>query len=70
MVDHHAKQNIAYGFHAGYNLTNGSNYVDIGNVGVAGESGAIRIGSSSTQSAKVYPELVIRDENGRIDGVL
>ena len=136
--------NIAEGWHAGYNLTTGSNNIDIGNVGVAAESGAIRIGTTGTQTktyiagiygtsvsgsavvvsstgqlgvtvsseryktaiapmgsytaklqalrpvkfhlktdphgavqygliaeevAKVYPELVIRDETGRIDGV-
>jgi len=136
--------NIAEGYQAGYNLTSGSNNIDIGNQGVAGESGIIRIGSSPTQTAtyvagiynnqltgstvvvtpsgqlgvigsserfktaigpmgtntakleqlrpvtfhlktdpngalqygliaeevaKVYPELVIRDEKGRIDGV-
>jgi hypothetical protein len=136
--------NVALGWHAGYNLTTGSNNIDISNVGVIAESGAIRIGTTGTQSkafiagiygisvsgsavvvnssgqlgvvvsserfktdiapigpdsaklqalrpvkfhlktdpngavqygliaeevAKVYPELVIRDENGRIDGV-
>ena len=136
--------NIAEGWHAGYNLTTGSNNIDIGNVGVAAESGVIRIGTMGTQTktyiagiygtsvsgsavvvsstgqlgvvvsserfktdiapmgsdteklqalrpvkfhlktdphgavqygliaeevAKVYPELVIRDETGRIDGV-
>jgi hypothetical protein len=33
---------------AGVNLTTGSNNVDIGAPGVAGESGVIRIGKSST----------------------
>jgi hypothetical protein len=136
--------NVAEGWHAGYNLTTGSNNIDIGNVGVAAESGAIRIGTTGAQTkayiagvygtsvsgsavvvnssgqlgvvvsserfktdiasmgsdsaklqalrpvkfhlktdphgavqygliaeevAKVYPELVIRDEAGRIDGV-
>jgi Chaperone of endosialidase len=136
--------NIAVGWHAGYNLTTGSNNVDLANVGVAAESGVIRIGTPGTQIkayiagiyatsvsgsavvvnssgqlgvvvsserfktdiapmgsestklqalrpvkfhlktdpngevqygliaeevAKVYPELVIRDETGRIDGV-
>jgi polyhydroxyalkanoate synthesis regulator phasin len=136
--------NIGEGYKAGYNLTTGSNNIDIGNLGVAAESGTIRIGTTSTQSktyiagiygtsvtgsavvvsstgqlgvtvsserfktdiapmssaseklqqlrpvtfhlksdphgplqygliaeevAKVYPELVIRDESGRIDGV-
>jgi hypothetical protein len=136
--------NVAVGWHAGYNLTTGSNNVDISNVGVAAESGAIRIGTAGTQTrafvsgiygtsvsgsavmvnssgqlgvvvsserfktdiapigsgsaklqtlrpvtfhlktdpngavqygliaeevAKVYPELVVRDDTGRIDGV-
>jgi hypothetical protein len=136
--------NIALGSLAGYNITTGSNDIDIGNTGDAAESGVIRIGTSGTQTAayiagivgtkitgsevvitasgqlgvkasseryktdiapiggasgkldelrpvsfhlkadpkgdvqygliaeevaKVYPELVIRDESGRIDGV-
>jgi hypothetical protein len=136
--------NIAEGYKAGFKLTTGSNNIDIGNQGVAAESGAIRIGTKSTHTktciagiygtsvsggavmvsstgqlgvtvsserfktavtpmgsytakltqlrpvtfhlktdpggalqagliaeevAKVYPELVIRDEKGRIDGV-
>jgi hypothetical protein len=118
--------NIAEGYKAGYNLTTGSNNIDVGNLGVAAESGTIRIGTSSTvvvsstgqlgvtvsseryktsiapmgsdttklgqlrpvsfklksdatgtrqygliaeEVAKVYPELVIRDRDGRIDGV-
>jgi hypothetical protein len=40
--------NIALGFNAGLNLTTGDNNIDIGNVGVAGESGTIRIGDSQT----------------------
>jgi hypothetical protein len=36
---------------AGHNLTVGSNDIDIGNVGVAGESNSIRIGTVGTQSA-------------------
>jgi len=42
--------NIAEGWHAGYNLTTGSNNIDFSNVGVAGESGAIRIGTPGTQT--------------------
>jgi hypothetical protein len=38
--------NIAEGYRAGYNLTTGSNNIDIGNLGVAAESGVIRIGTS------------------------
>jgi hypothetical protein len=47
--------NIAEGYHAGYNLTTGSNNIDIGSLGVKAESGVIRIGTitgtTSTQSA-------------------
>jgi hypothetical protein len=43
--------NIAEGWHAGYNLTTGSGDIDIGSPGVAAESGVIRIGTTSTQSA-------------------
>jgi hypothetical protein len=32
-------------------LTTGSNNIDIGNLGVAAESGTIRIGTTSTQKA-------------------
>jgi len=39
------------GFFAGGNLTSGSNNIDIGNQGVAGESGQIRIGTAGTQTA-------------------
>jgi hypothetical protein len=42
--------NIALGSNAGYNLTTGSNNVDIGNAGVAGESGRIRIGTAGKQT--------------------
>jgi Chaperone of endosialidase len=31
--------------------------------------GAVQYGLIAEEVAKVYPELVIRDENGRIDGV-
>jgi hypothetical protein len=41
--------NVAIGYQAGNNLTTGSNNIDIGNSGVAGDSGMIRIGSN-TQS--------------------
>jgi hypothetical protein len=42
--------NLAEGWHAGANLTTGSNNIDLGNVGVAAESGAIRIGTAGTQT--------------------
>jgi hypothetical protein len=40
--------NIAVGFNAGSALTSGSNDIDIGNSGVAGDSGIIRIGTKGT----------------------
>lgn len=42
--------NIAVGLSAGSALTSGSNNIAIGNVGVAGESNVIRIGSSQTDT--------------------
>jgi hypothetical protein len=44
-------RNIALGRGAGMNLTTGDNNIDIGNVGFAGESGIIRIGTAGTQTA-------------------
>src|SRR5438270_11211478 len=41
--------NIGIGSNAGANLGNGSNNIDIGNLGVAGESNKIRIGKQGTQ---------------------
>jgi hypothetical protein len=43
--------NIAVGDSAGLNLTTGNNNIDIGAPGVAGESGVIRIGKTSTATA-------------------
>ena len=43
--------NLALGRSAGTNLTSGSNNVAIANVGVAGESGRIRIGTAGKQVA-------------------
>ena len=45
--------NIGLGWHAGENLTTGNNDVDIANVGEAGESGVIRLGTHGTQT-KTY----------------
>jgi len=39
------------GFQAGQNLTTGDNNIDIGNPGVSGEAGVIRIGTPGTQTA-------------------
>ncbi len=42
--------NIALGMDAGANLTTGTNNIDIGHMGVAGESGIIRIGTSGVHT--------------------
>jgi len=41
------------GFQAGMNLNTGSNNIDIGSKGVAGESNTIRIGKSGTQTTTI-----------------
>lgn len=69
------KYNIALGWEAGSTLTNGSNNIKIGNVGVAGESDTIRIGSATqttTYVAGIYHSTVaggryvVVDANGRL----
>src|SRR5262249_25701066 len=45
--------NIAIGANAGLKLTSGSNNIDIGNQGIAGESNVIRIGTQGTQNRTV-----------------
>ena len=42
--------NIGLGFGGGANLTTGSNKIAVGNPGVAGEGGTIRIGTAGTQT--------------------
>jgi hypothetical protein len=42
--------NIALGVDAGHNLTAGSDNIDIGKLGVAAESGTIRIGTAGSQT--------------------
>jgi Chaperone of endosialidase len=44
-------KNIAVGIEAGQNLTAGNNNIDIGNEGLAGDSGTIRIGDPSSATA-------------------
>ena len=43
-------ENIALGYNAGSSLTTGNYNIDIGNVGVAGETGTLRIGTSGKQT--------------------
>jgi hypothetical protein len=65
--------NIALGFRAGFNLTTGSGNIDIGNGGVAGESGTIRIGSFQTRTfiagisgVPVTGSQVVVNSNGKL----
>ena len=68
--------NIALGASAGGNLTTGSNNIDIGNLGVAGDFGAIRIGVKTTHRATLIAGIsgasvptgvaVIVDRNGHL----
>src|SRR5712672_3120809 len=44
-------ENIAMGDQAGVNLTTGNDNIDIGNPGVAGESGTLRIGTVKQTAA-------------------
>jgi hypothetical protein len=72
--------NIALGFFAGLNLTTGNYNIDIGNNGVAGESGTIRIGSAGSQTATFIAGIhgvavasgvgVIVGSNGRLGTVV
>ncbi|MDE3066311.1 MAG: tail fiber domain-containing protein [Verrucomicrobiota bacterium] len=45
--------NIGLGGFAGYNLTTGSSNIDIGNLGLGGDNGTIRIGTDGAQSSTV-----------------
>ena len=46
--------NTAVGFNAGANLTTGSNNIDIGNLGVAGESNTMRIATTKLTATYIY----------------
>jgi hypothetical protein len=67
--------NVAIGSRAGYNLTTGSDNVDIANPGVAGESGKIRIGTAGKQTmaflqgvygSPITGQPVVVNSNGRL----
>jgi Chaperone of endosialidase len=72
--------NIALGYLAGYNLTSGSNNIDIGNKGVAAEANTIRIGTAGKQTATYVAGIsgvtvasglgVIIDTNGHLGTVV
>ena len=51
LSNNNGSNNIALGYSAGANLTAGDNNIDIGNAGVAGDAGVIRIGTTGTQTA-------------------
>jgi hypothetical protein len=51
LLNNKGSYNIGIGSNAGANLTSGSNNIDIGNLGVAGEAAKIRIGKQGTQAA-------------------
>ena len=61
--------NIAVGSQAGSNLTTGSNNIHIGTLGVAGESGKIRIGKQGTQNATFIAGIYNMNEGGTIKPV-
>jgi hypothetical protein len=49
LYNNNGPYNIAVGLNAGFNLTTGTQNIDIGNRGVAAESNTIRIGTQGTQ---------------------
>ena len=51
LLKNKGSSNIGIGSNAGANLTSGSNNIDIGNLGVAGDAAKIRIGKQGTQTA-------------------
>lgn len=58
--------NIALGQDAGFNLTTGNNNIDIGNPGIAGESGIIRIG---TMQSHTYLAGIIHGNGSGLTGL-
>jgi endosialidase-like protein len=72
--------NIGLGFNAGVNLAAGNDNIDIGNSGVAGEAGIIRIGTVGTQTSTFIAGIsgatvaggvgVIIDANGHLGTVV
>jgi hypothetical protein len=69
LLNNRGSNNIAVGSQAGSNLTNGSNNIDIGNVGVAGDSGKIRIGKAGTHTATLIAGIYNVNEGGTIKPV-
>jgi hypothetical protein len=69
LLNNRGSNNIAVGSQAGSNLTTGTNNIDIGNLGVAGESGKIRIGKQGTQNATFIAGIYNMNEGGTIKPV-
>jgi hypothetical protein len=72
--------NIALGYYSGANLTTGGSNIDIGNAGVTGDSGIIRIGTAGNQSTTFIAGIsgatvasgagVVIDSNGQLGTVV
>ena len=56
--------NIALGYQAGYYLTTGNNNIDIGALGVAADSGTIRIGTQGTHTATYIAGIAVSSVAG------
>jgi hypothetical protein len=56
--------NIGLGANSGYNVTSGSNNIEIGNEGTSSDGGTIRIGTSGTQTATYIAGI----ENAKVTG--
>ena len=69
LLNNRGSNNIAVGSQAGSNLTTGTNNIDIGNLGVAGESGKIRIGKQGTQNGTFIAGIYNMNEGGTIKPV-
>src|SRR3954467_1409699 len=62
--------NIALGASSGINLSTGDNNIDIGNEGVAGESGTIRIGAPTHNTATFIAGITAMSPSAPIQAVL
>ncbi len=64
LYNNKGSQNIALGEDSGFNLTSGSNNIDIGNMGVVGESGKIRIGTVGSHKDIFLAGIIHGDGSG------
>jgi len=69
LVANGGNRNVALGADAGSGLTTGNDNIDIGNVGGAGESGKIRIGTAGVQTATLIAGIYNVNEGGTIKPV-